>query len=179
MTGGPSLPPRAARSRIVLLSLTRYGQECSCCVCAHVVRACLCPHCQNTCLRVAASRRKDNRQWIAICYDECARRSWSDRAYANEAIDFQAEADRIDANTLELALSMYRAMEVGVFASCAKFVSCVHVCYGAGRVTEEQEGRHRQRECTSEWQAKWPTGISAAECQYSRGLWQALLEWSQ
>ena len=77
--GGRSVQRHAARFLWLPQSLTRHVLNFGYCKCAFSIffRA------QNTCHKVAALKRgQGKKQWIAICYDEIVRKSWSQRALA-------------------------------------------------------------------------------------------------
>ena len=76
---------------------------------------------QNTCQRVAAMKKGENkRQWIAICYDEVARKAWSERAYENDtSLDLDKVADNICPNLVQKAVTKYDAIEQATCFSCA------------------------------------------------------------
>ena len=80
---------------------------------------------QNTCHKVAALKHAEGKkQWISICYDECVRKSWSQRAYSNDpSLDIAVEADKVNQSLLEQAVVKYDSIE-----KVMSFICCL-LCY--------------------------------------------------
>jgi hypothetical protein len=68
---------------------------------------------KDVCLQVAARAKMKRRQWLALCYDEVARTSWSERAFANDSsLNIEAEALHISESFLMSAEAMYDSLDV-------------------------------------------------------------------
>ena len=68
---------------------------------------------KDVCLHVAANGKRKRRLWLALCYDEVARRSWYERAFANdETLDIAQEAMQINDAFVSSAEAMYDTLDM-------------------------------------------------------------------
>ena len=58
------------------------------------------------------ARSRDKRAILAVFYDEAARRTWAERSYSGDVINFEAEAAKVSDAVLLKAEALYDEAEV-------------------------------------------------------------------